>query len=152
MITYRLIKAAIKHNVVTREQLLFIALEAYGLNFRAAWKNLTEARKLEEALRFLGHPDTSELQKNRGVDLVLTCGLCDPCKVKANAVTYIRNAEDDHIDREFEKQEKELGFVKTSEKKPVVTVRQRLGVMYPGEYEALIEQNTGRLLKIWRTR
>lgn len=117
MITYRLIKAAVKHNVVSREQLLFITLEAYGLNFRAARKNLTEARKLEEALRFLGHPDTEELQKNRGVDLVLTCGLCDPCKVKANAVTYIRNAENDAIDAEFERREAEIRREREAEKK-----------------------------------
>lgn len=117
MITYRIIKAALKHHIISREQLLFLVLEAYGANFRAVNKQLAESRKLEAALKFLGHPDTSELVKNRGVDLILTCGLCDECRVKANAVTYIRNSEDEKIDAEFERQEKFWKAEQEAEKK-----------------------------------
>lgn len=100
-----IVRFLVKNKFVSRYELLFSTLEAFGANFRAINKNLAEARKLEAALKYMGHPDTSEINKNRGVDLVLTCGLCDPCRVKANAVTYIRNLENDVIDAEFNLQE-----------------------------------------------
>ena len=84
-----------------------LLVTAYGANPRAIGGNLKNERELEAAIRFLGHMETDELSKNRGTTLILGCGLCEPCKVKANAVTYIRNAEDDAIDREFERRENE---------------------------------------------